>query len=300
MDPTTGTIPRHPAEHHERRPLAASHIFHRTVGHGYPVVVVHGGLGLDHSYLRSGLDPLGAHLRLEYIDLRGNGRSPRPESSGEWQALTAERWAEDIEHVRRAIGADRIIVLGHSFGGIVAQEYALRHHDRVAGLILCTTYPSFEHAEVATQLVASRGTPAQLEALTRLTTAPFDDDAEFARVARAVLPLYFHRPDPELIAREFGEVRYSGPAFARSFLDLLPAFNSVQRLPSLRCPTLVVSGGDDWIAPAVHTGEVLRSLIPGAEHVVLEESGHMPFLEEPERFRQAVMDWIERHVPEAR
>lgn len=273
--------------------------FYLVIGSGYPLLVLHGGLGLDHTYLRPGLDPLADRISLVYLDFTGNGRSPRPHTTAEWRALTPERWVDDIEQVRQSLGAERIILFGHSFGGAIAQEYALRHPDHVAGLLLCSTWPRFDYGDAATALALARATPAQLESLQRLMGTRIEDDDTFAPLVRSLLPLYFHRPDPALIDRAFANVRYSSLAYARSFQECLPELSTLERLPSLAVPTLVLNGIDDWIAPLPHAGERLCDLIPGVELVVLERSGHMPFLEEPEALRGAILSWIGHRIPEA-
>lgn len=84
---------------------------------------LHGGPGCDHTYYRPWLDPLGEQVQLVFLDHRGNGRSERTDTS----SYTIEQMADDVEGLRNYLGMDKVIVHGHSFGGMVAQVYALRH-----------------------------------------------------------------------------------------------------------------------------------------------------------------------------
>ena len=93
-------------------------IFHLDVGAGPPCLVMHGGLGVDHSQFREGLDPLGDVLRLVYYDHRGNGRSGRPPI----ETLTLGQLADDADALRSHLGYEKVAVLGHSFGGCIAES----------------------------------------------------------------------------------------------------------------------------------------------------------------------------------
>ena len=266
-----------------------------VVGEGPPLLVMHGGMGLDHSYLRRGLDPLGMQAQLVYYDHRGNGRSPRPATAAGWDALKHAGWIADADALRAVLGHERVTVFGHSYGGLLAQEYALAYPDRVAGLVLCATFPAFDYAPAALSRAAARATPAQLATLLAAVGAPLADDAAFGAAFRAVLPLYFHAPDPARLA-VLADVRYSAAAFARAQWGCLPHASTLGRLGEITAPTLVLAGADDWIAGPEHGAERLRAGIPNAELVVFERSGHFPFVEEPAAFVQTVSAWLRRVV----
>ena len=133
-------------------------LFYTTHGHGIPTLLMHGGPGLDHTYFRPWLDALGDVAELIYHDHRGNGRSERPSSLDE---LNHETWVEDADRLRAVLGHERIVVLGHSYGGLLAQEYALAHPERLAGLILCCTAPAMDYQETMIANARARGTSAQ-------------------------------------------------------------------------------------------------------------------------------------------
>ena len=123
-------------------------LFFERFGKGVPILVMHGGLGLDHTYFRSWLDKLGEHAELIFYDHRGNGRSTRAVSLAGVDHAT---FAADADQLRAHLGLDRIIVLGHSYGGFLAQEYASRYGSEgghLAGLILCSTAPALDSMPV--------------------------------------------------------------------------------------------------------------------------------------------------------
>ena len=100
-----------------------SELFYTEAGHGVPCLVMHGGLGVDHTQFREWLDPLGDVLRLIYYDHRGNGRSGRPPI----ETLTFDQLVADADALRAHLGYDQIAVMGHSYGGCLALLYALRY-----------------------------------------------------------------------------------------------------------------------------------------------------------------------------
>ena len=119
--------------------LDGGRLYGREVGDGDPtIVVVHGGPDFDHGYMLPEMDALAASFRLVYYDQRGRGRSTlacKPDS------VTIQSEVDDLDAIRSQLGLDQIVVLGHSWGGLLAMEYAIRHRDRVSHLVLVNTAP---------------------------------------------------------------------------------------------------------------------------------------------------------------
>lgn len=255
-------------------------------GRGRPVVVVHGGLGLDHTHLVAPLEPLTAHARLILPDLRGNGRTPPPFL---WDGFNLVNWAEDLDALRISLGLPRWTVLGHSLGSFVALEYAIRYPGHLDGLVLVSSSGAFEHTARVVDNARARGAPEVVEQFVGAFSAPVPDDAAFAALWPAILPLYFHRWDDRHVDA-FAGTRYSADALNAS-LAAVAAYDVRERLKWVRCPTLVVSGDDDFITPA-DLGAELAARIEGARQVVIPSSGHFPFLEQPGPFTAAVRELL--------
>ena len=96
-------------------------LYYETIGQGTPMFIMHGGLGMDHSYFRPWLDALADQVTLVYYDHRANGRSERPANL---DGVTHATWAADADALREHLGYDQILLFGHSYGGFLAQEYA--------------------------------------------------------------------------------------------------------------------------------------------------------------------------------
>jgi proline iminopeptidase len=253
------------------------------------VLVLHGGLGLDHVLYRRALTPLADDLRLVFFDQRANGRSTGAEAS----SITMEQLADDAVAVADALGLDRFVPLGHSYGGFVAQELALRHGDRVRGLVLVDTTPGqLGTGEVADE--SEQGPPPPPEVLEMMSRGMPSTDAEMEEGMATLFPAYFHRPDRlDLAALGEGTI-HRAAAMARGF-EVLAGWSSVDRLRSIAAPALIVAGRHD-VFTSYPQAYRIGNRLPNAEVVVFDDSGHFPFIEEPDAFFALVRRWL-RGVP---
>ena len=267
-----------------------SDLFHVTHGRGPTVLVMHGGLGLDHTYLRGALDPLGDELRLVYYDHRGNGRSPRVD---DWSKITHATLVDDADALRASLGEERVIVLGHSYGAFLALEYALRHPTRVSALILVGGSARLKHMEHSMALAKARLSEEDFARVLRdFTTVP--DDAEYAREWPWLQRLYMHRYDEATVADMLKDVIYRADAMAHALGQMAATYDVTDRLGEIACPTLIVAGRHDWIEPPDVAATPLHEGIPNSELAVFEQSGHYPFVEEPGAFRAIVAHFVKR------
>lgn len=278
-----------------KKQVVPGELFFEALGAGTPMLCFHGGLGLDHSMFRPWLDPLGAACRLLYFDLRGHGRSTPLD---DWSRIAHADLVEDGERIRTLAGAERVIVFGHSYGGFLALEYALRHRDRVRALVLCATSAVMHHAHLAIANAEARATPDQLRILLGLLAEPPETDEVFTESFAAVLPIYFHRYDARNGAALLQGLIARVAPFAHANRRCLPDYDVRNELGSLAVPALVISGRHDWIMPPDHAGVPLAAALPDADHIVFEHSGHYPFVEEPDAFTATVTQWLARRSAE--
>ena len=265
--------------------LNDTEIFYLETGEGLPCLVMHGGLGFDHSALHPWLDPLGDLLRLVYYDHRGNGRSGRPPS----ETITFEQLCSDADALRGHLGFEEVCVLGHSFGGFVALEYALRYPQRISHLILLNTAPTLDYGEEIEANARRKGaTQEQLEAL----DASAEDEAESWRLWKLIEPLYFHAFDADLAERVMGKTVLSVEA-AEAGDALVEGWGLTPRLGQIFAPTLILVGQDDFITPPSQA-RLMHERIPNSELVVFENSGHYTHVEEPAAFFEVVRGWLGR------
>jgi proline iminopeptidase len=270
-----------------RAQVNGTDLFYESLGEGAPLHLLHGGLGLDHTYLLGALASLSRRHQLVLPDLRGNGRSSRKGLD----AVTLETWADDVEALRAHLGQGRIVLFGHSFGSFVAQMFALRHPGSLRGLILCSSAPAFDHVAVIDANARARGTPEQVAALSSAIGNPPSSDEEFRRGWKAILPLYFHRWDPALGAAMDERTVYSAAGYVAS-ARCLASFDTRPRLREITAPTLLISGDDDFVTPLEQGLERLAKGIAGAEAAVIEGAGHFPFLERQQATVDAIARWL--------
>jgi len=218
---------------------------------------------------------------------RGNGRSGRPPR----EELTLDGWVADADALRAHLGVERVAVLGHSFGGCIGLEYALRFPSRVSHLLLVDTAPALDYWDEVAANIDRRRPPAAVRAAWE---SPPADDAGLADWLAAVAPLYVHpASDPALLAPLMSRTMFDHVAWARSVEVFNRDYDATDRLAEVRAPTLIVVGREDFICPPSRAA-VMRERIPGAELAVFERSGHFPFAEEPDAFIGVVRDWLRR------
>lgn len=263
--------------------ILGTQIFFTTSGKGIPCLVMHGGLGLDHTYLQ-GLDIIGDVLQFVYYDHRHTGRSSRPPL----ETVTHAQLAADAENLRQRLGLARVAVLGHSYGGFIALEYALRYPDSLSHLILVDTAPVFNYGEeIINNAIARGATPAMLEALTSSSTT----DEAMKSALKLIWPLYFHRHQPAYDALLADIIACA--ALEEHQEKLLSTYNMLPTLHEIGCTTLLLVGRDDFICPPSQS-QLIHAHIPRSHLVVFEHSGHFPWIEEPACFIQTVKAWLEQ------
>jgi len=246
------------------------------------------GPGFDHTLVRRWLDPLARTCELIYFDQRGCGRSRREDLS---QATNAT-WTADAEVLRLSLDLGKVIVFGHSYGGCLAQEYVLAYPNSVRALILCSTAPAFDYPDVMMTNAQARATPEQFVILQRAFGAPLSGDDELAQVWRTVLPVYFHAYSPTAAEVLGADLQFSAAALNRVLLELLPTFNTIDRLEQIDVPTLILGGVSDWVTPPTQAHRLAEG-IDRSSLVLFQRSGHYPYFEEPERFVAVVDGWLD-------
>lgn len=246
-----------------------------TLGRGTPVIFMHGGLGFDHEYFRPFVDPLARSAQVVYYDHLGHGRSDRP---ADFNVLTLARLSEDCDALATALGFEKFILVGHSYGGFIALDFALRFPHRLAGLVLSCTAPDLASFVMRSPL---GGTAAMQAALGQLFAGPAANATDIALRANwvAAVPLYYNKvsPPPGVVADVDARTLYSAAGFNRGNA-ILGGYNFVPQLSTIKVPTAVHYGaGDIW---RFGDNEKMARNIPGATLKYFPNSGHWPFQEE--------------------
>src|SRR6266576_3810803 len=261
-------------------------LFVEEIGDGFPLIVLHGGPGLDHSMFRPYLDPLGDDYRLLYVDERGQGRSQRVDPA----TLSLEVFARDVDLLAETLELDRFALLGHSFGAIIATYHATELGTATAYVISAGGDSSDAlDADVQASLDAL-GKDGKAIAGSWEAEKTVETDAQLKELLRDQLPFRFHgQPPPGYLEDSVGS-----PEVLRYFANMgYGAFDYRPRLNDVDKPTLVIVGEHDRTT-TTRASRVLHEGIPGSELHIVPGAGHMSFVEEPDDYLSTVRNFLAR------
>jgi len=247
------------------------------------VILLHGGPGFDHSSYKPSFSPLAEIAQLVYLDHRGQGRSDRS-SPEHW---TLAQWADDVRGLCDALGIEKPIVFGQSFGGMVAMAYAARHPDHPAKLVFSSTAARHD-LPLLLERFNSLGGAEVAAAARRFWEEP--GSKTLPDYARLAMPLYGRAPrDPDATARTTWalDVLFHFAAGESRTMNLLPG------LANVRCPTLVLGGELDPVCPIELQAGIAAALPP--EHVRFERfpgCGHGVFRDDPARGFEVIREFV--------
>jgi proline iminopeptidase len=260
-------------------------LWHEEEGAGEPVLLIAGGPGASHTYMH-GFSPLSKEHRLIYFDALGCGKSEATESGDRY---SLDRAVQDVEALRIALKIPRWNVIGHSYGGLVAQAYAIRHPRSVTRAVLANTLISGEAWQAAldyTNEQVKNQCPEVWELTQELRGKGVRSSAPQHQRAYDVPPALCFFFDGSNVAKTIFEINqdvYYGMTGEDGDFRLGPAFAEVDfrpHLQSLTIPLLVIAGRFDRIL-SPRCARQFKQFAPRAELVIFEKSGHLPFVEEP-------------------
>ena len=266
-------------------------LYVEVIGHGDPLLLMHGGPGLDHVSLTP-FRELADRRTIVLYDHRCNGRSTgAPVTSMTWDNLTA-----DADALREELRFERWAVLGHSFGGQVALEYALRYPERVSHLVLLDTAGDARWSqEKAADVLAGRGFSPKTVAVARRFYDGRIGPKDFVRASLRLLPAYDHRFSLLRLAREMLEGGWRMKARPEALIfggRMMRGWSVMDRLGEIGVPTFVIAGHDDFLFPP-ESQALLAAGIPNARLRIIERAGHNPQSERPAETLKAVADFLE-------
>lgn len=276
--------------------VPGARLYYVIEGRGDPIVVVHGGPGMDHTYLLPGMNGLAAAHRLVYYDQRGGGRT---EGLVDSSTVSFDRFIADIDAIGDSLHLGRFTLLGHSWGGLLAMRYAARRPERLRALVLMNTVePGHRYAVASRQLVRAKQTP--------------EDSAEFMRIAASEGLKTRDTSAVNGLLRALFRGTFANRALANQLainLDPRTARNMAAvgtftmgplgnydlwpEVATIRVPTLIVQGEAD--AMPLEMGRDLTRAIPGSELVVIANAGHFPYIEKPAETFAAINRFLARH-----
>jgi pimeloyl-ACP methyl ester carboxylesterase len=268
---------------------------YRKLGHG-PVLICHpGGPGYSSTYF-SDLAGLWERYTLVMINPRGTGGSDRPSDS---RAYQIEDYVSDVEELRQHLGLERVLLLGHSHGGVVAQAYAAKHPGRVRRLVLASTLARFgpeSEAAMREGMDKRSNQPWYADAVAALEAeqaGEFEAGKQLDDLLFKELPLYFaHYGAVEAGYLDTLRTESVNADALRLFnREIFETFDLRDRLPNITAPTLVITGEEDFICGPLCAKEICAG-IRGARQVLVGDSGHYIFVEQPRDFHDEVAAFL--------
>jgi proline iminopeptidase len=268
-------------------------LHYTRTGTGTPVVLLSGGPGLDVGYLLPAAEFLPPGYAAIAYEQRGTGRSRPPDFDA--KSLTLRGAVEDLELLRVHLRQERLVLLGHSWGGMLSMAYAAAHPERVERLILVGSGgPTMEFLEWFGDNIEARLLPEDIAARDSWIAAS-KDGVDAGKVAletmRAIVPAYFFDREVGLtFARSMAEGTYHRDVNQQLFAELGAGYDVRAGLKKLKRPALIVHGHQDPIGQ--RTAEELRALLAESKPAYIRRCGHFPWLEQPAAFRAALAEFL--------
>ncbi len=283
-------------------------IYAKTIGRGAPLFIVHGGPGASHDYFLPYLLPLAQHFKLVFIDERGSGKSGKLEDVSKY---TVEAMVEDVEAVRVTLKLGKISLLGHSYGGVLAQAYALKYQANLTHLVLASTFHSTKAMNEVFAKMKANMAPELRERINKMEAdglygkgkpwerGRYTSEYMTAAWAEGYYPyLYGARPDANFDPAAMGNTAWDlyreiWGSNGEFIIDgNLKSVEYADRLSSIKVPTLITVGDHDECDPSL--ARDMNARIAGSKLLVLPNSGHMTFVDQPTIFLQGVSDFLRK------
>jgi 3-oxoadipate enol-lactonase len=254
-------------------------LYYEVEGEGFPLVFTHGNMGFGQQFfLQTRI--FRQHYRCILHDSRGCGSSGKPQAD----IYDTKTHASDLHTILQALGVQKAVHIGHSFGGPISLHYYFDYPDEVAGLVFFGSYSAGNQLAISEEQVLSlyetiQGRRTIFE--TVITHEKFRKFNPYGSDIEAMLQREACKPPI-----------YASQATCRGFFHL----DFTERLSTVRVPALVLHGDTDKPIPVETSGKVLAERIPDAQLVIVKDAGHFPHMEKPEIVNEAMWQWLEEKI----
>lgn len=251
-----------------------------------PVIfLLHGGPGGDHLRFKLHSLELQKNAQLVFIDHRGSGRSKKTKQSD----YTLENNIEDIEALRQHLGLNRISILGLSYGGMVAQGYAIRYSKNLDKLILAVTAPSYRFLAEAKKTLQKMGNAKQNKMAEHLWNGTFKNPKHVLEFFKLMESIYSVSKKRQPYSKS--QTIWSHQALNEGFGGFLREFDFISDLKKISCPTLILAGDKDWICSPAQA-KTIAEHIPKAKLKIFKNCGHAIAVDAHEGYIKVIKQFI--------
>ena len=277
-------------------PVKGGKIYCHVIGSGEPIVIVHGGPGMEHTYFLPQLNSLANKYRLIFYDQRGSGRSPVDVDPS---TMTMDQFVDDLDSIRSYFKMEKMNLMGHSFGGLIAMRYAIKFPEHLNRLTLMNTTPQSSYwRDSSFAMMKLREDPNSAEEKKEIVSSP-----EFAnknpqtmeRFFRLLFKPGFFNP---LYADSLTLIfRPNYPKTAELVNSLykdssLVNYDLTKELKKVKCKTLICSSEADFAPPEAN--EQLHRALKNSEFKMFDSSGHFPFVETKDEFERVLIQFMNK------
>lgn len=272
-------------------------LFYQKFGSGTPVIILHGGPGLDQSYLLPQMQALAKNHEVIFYDQRGSGKSLETKINPYY--ITLDQFTKDLEKLRKQLGITQFILLGHSWGGLLAMNYAIKYPHNLTALILVSTAPADFKGQQAFIAESAKRTKSVKNKLTPLSNyQEFEklSASEIAKLYRILFSIchFYNSGDAEQLSLTMSAASAKSGARVREVMSktswLRPDLNLLPQLKKLNVPTLILHGQQDVIP--LWTAKEIQAAIPDAKIITLKKCGHFPYIETPDEMFSQISNFL--------
>ena len=273
-------------------------LFYQRFGKGDPTIVVHGGPGLDQSYLLPQMLELAKDHEVIFYDQRGSGRSLG--ASIDPKYISSDQFAKDLETLRLELGLKKIALIGHSWGGFLSMNYAIKYPANVSSLILVGSAPADYKGQKAFADEFNKRTHSikhKIDPLFNEKTLSALNKEQINDAYRDLFSVYFEEPSKvQKLTLDMSKESAIGGFNVLSLMlkttYFTPDCNLIPALRRLTVPTLIIHGNQDIIP--VDTAKTIQKAIQDSKVVYLNDCGHFPYIEKSNEFFSSIRSFLSK------
>jgi len=263
-------------------------IYYKIIGNGEPLILVHGGPGLDHSYFLPQMRCLMNDYQLIFIDQRACGQSDADVDSS---TISVKSFINDIDQIRQQLKLGKVNLLGHSWGGLLAMNYAIKYQTNLKTLILLNTMsPSSEYRAQADSILNTRKNEEDSVAFAQIRASEAFKNRESSAYEDFFRVLFrrefFNKKYADSLTLTFPDSFAANSQILQHLGNDLSSYDILSDLNSVEVPTLILYGDYDPLAGIV--GQKLKDNIPNSSFVIIPNCGHFPYIESQEEFVEEI------------
>lgn len=278
-----------------RKNVNGAELYYKVMGDGEPIVILHGGPAFEHTYLLPQMGKLAQRFKLIFYDQRATGGSI---ASTDSSSITLENFVEDLEGIRKAFDLDKMNLLGHSWGGMLAMFYGIKYPQNVNSLMLISTGGARSDFldDLDYNIDRNRTTGDSLALLNLRASEEYknNDVATFAKYFKIFFKPYFHVQDlADSLSTTFTDTTLKNRRiiWERPLAHEVENYDIRDQLSVIKSPTLIIHGETDVIP--VKYAEEIHNRLENSDLVIFEQCGHFPYIEMPDKFFTLISNFME-------